>query len=62
MYYGKIRTALARDQIEEATKLTSNDLIDEFSISGKSDKCIERIESFFKAGVTQISDKKRGNI
>ncbi|MCK4478207.1 LLM class flavin-dependent oxidoreductase [Candidatus Bathyarchaeota archaeon] len=49
-----IRDALKKGFTEKAMNLMTNEMIDEFSISGKPDYCLERIEEFFKAGVTQM--------
>lgn len=49
-----IRELLQKGQEEKAMSLMTDEMIDEFSVAGKPNYCIERVEGFFKAGVTQM--------
>jgi len=59
-----IQEALQKGREAEAMSLMTDEMIDEFSVAGKTSKCIVRVEEFFRAGVTQmvfvIPDGKRG--
>jgi 5,10-methylenetetrahydromethanopterin reductase len=49
-----VRELLKKGQEEKAMGLMTDEMIDEFSVAGKPNQCLERIERFFKAGVTQM--------
>ena len=59
-----VRDALEKGSIEKAVNSMTEEMVDDFSIAGNPDYCLERIEGFFKAGVTQmifvIPDLKEG--
>jgi 5,10-methylenetetrahydromethanopterin reductase len=59
-----IREALQKGMDAEAMSLMTDEMIDEFSVAGNPNKCLGRVEEFFKAGVTQmifvIPDGKKG--
>lgn len=59
-----IREALQKGMDAEAMGLMTDEMIDEFSVAGKPNKCLGRVEEFFKAGVTQMifvmPDGKKG--
>lgn len=50
----KIRNALEEGEDERAIRLMTTDIIDQFSITGTQEDCLEKIEKLFKAGITQI--------
>jgi alkanesulfonate monooxygenase SsuD/methylene tetrahydromethanopterin reductase-like flavin-dependent oxidoreductase (luciferase family) len=49
-----IRESLAKGQTNKATSFMTEEMIDEFSVAGTPDHCLERVEDFFKAGVNQM--------
>lgn len=49
-----IRKALQKGQEDKAMSMMTNEMIDEFSVAGKPSQCMERVEGFFKAGITQM--------
>jgi len=49
-----IQDYLQKGRDAEAMNLMTDEMIDEFSVSGKPYECLERVEQFFKAGVTQM--------
>jgi 5,10-methylenetetrahydromethanopterin reductase len=59
-----VRELLKKGRREKAMGLMTDEMIDEFSVAGKPNQCLERVEGFFKAGVTQmifvIPDSGRG--
>jgi 5,10-methylenetetrahydromethanopterin reductase len=59
-----IREALQKGREGEAVNLMTDEMIDEFAVAGKAGRCLERVEDFFRAGVTQmifvIPDSGRG--
>ncbi len=59
-----IQEALYKGREAEAMSLMTDEMIDEFSVAGKPNKCLGRVEEFFKAGVTQmifvVPDGKKG--
>jgi alkanesulfonate monooxygenase SsuD/methylene tetrahydromethanopterin reductase-like flavin-dependent oxidoreductase (luciferase family) len=49
-----IRENVGNGQIDKAASFMTSDMTDEFSVAGPPAYCLERIEEFFKAGVTQM--------
>ena len=49
-----IRENVGNGQIGKAASFMTRDMTDEFSVAGPPAYCLERIEEFFKAGVTQM--------
>lgn len=49
-----IRESLAKGQIDKAANFMTEEMIDEFSVAGTPDHCLERVEGFIKAGVSQM--------
>lgn len=49
-----IRENVGNGQIDKAASFMTSDMTDEFSVAGTPAYCLERIEEFFKAGVTQM--------
>lgn len=49
-----IRESLGKGQTDKASSFMTEEMIDEFSVAGTPDHCLERVEDFFKAGVNQM--------
>ena len=49
-----LRDALQKGDIEKAAKVTTEEMLETFSISGNADYCIEALEKLKKIGLTQI--------
>lgn len=49
-----VREELGKGANDKAASFMTNDMIDEFSIAGTRRHCLERVEAFFEAGVTQM--------
>jgi len=49
-----VRNALTKGLATEAMTFMSDRMIDDFSVAGKTSECLEKVEAFFNAGVTQM--------
>ena len=43
------------DAIEKASKLVTDDMVDQFTIAGNPEECIETIAKYYKAGIDRIT-------
>lgn len=49
-----IRDYISKGKFKDASAAVTNEMIDEFSITGTPEQCVERISELLKKGVTQI--------
>jgi hypothetical protein len=49
-----IREALTKGLVDEAMDFMSDKMINDFSVAGKANECLEKVEAFFNSGVTQM--------